>query len=207
MIKALAYARRHLLRVDSRLAPVIRRVGPCRLDHRQSVDPFAALIHSIASQQLSASASATIFRRVCELFSGSTPTPAGIAALDDERLRSAGLSRPKIRYLRDLAMHVSDGRLNLADMHHLSDREVLDHLTAVKGIGVWTAEIFLMFRLGRLDVLPADDLGLMRAAQKVYGLRKRPTPERLRKIGEPWRPYRSVGCWYLWASLSQEEEK
>ncbi len=198
-----ARARRHLIGVDPVLASLIRRVGPCRLGHGISTDPFTALINAIASQQLSIKAAETIFRRVCALFGpdGVASAP-GLAAITDEDLRAAGLSRPKIRYLRDLACHVQDGRLDFRHLSSLDDEEALARLTAVKGIGVWTAEIFLMFRLGRLDVLPADDLGLLRATQQVYGLRTRPTPKRLRRMGEAWRPYRSVAAWYLWASLA-----
>jgi DNA-3-methyladenine glycosylase II len=197
-------ARRQLSSVDPVLARVIERVGPCRLGERAGTDPFKALIQSIASQQLATKAADTIFRRVCALFPEGLPSAPGLVATSDEALRSAGLSRPKVAYLRDLAAHVLDGRLDLAGLRHLEDEEVLRQLTAVKGIGTWTAEIFLMFRLGRLDVLPALDLGLMRAAQQVYGLRNRPTPDRLQKLGEAWRPYRSVACWYLWASLDGE---
>lgn len=181
----------------------MRRVGPCRLGHAVSGDPFTALINAIASQQLSVKAAETIFRRVCALFApDGVPSPVGLAAISDDDLRAAGLSRPKIRYLRDLAGHVQDGRLDFRHLASLDDDEALVRLTAVKGIGVWTAEIFLMFRLGRLDILPADDLGLLRATEQVYGLRTRPTPKRLRRMGEAWRPYRSVAAWYLWASLA-----
>ncbi len=184
------------------MAALIRRLGPCRLGHGISGDPFTALINSIASQQLSVKAAATIFGRVCALFPDGVPTPAGLARISDDALRAAGFSRPKIRYVRDLSEHIEDGRLHFASLASLSDEEATKRLTAVKGIGVWTAEIFLMFRLGRLDILPADDIGLLRAARQVYGLRTRPTPARLRRMGELWRPYRSVAAWYLWASLA-----
>jgi len=196
-------ARRHLVGADPTLAALMRRVGPCRLGHGISGDPFTALINAIASQQLSVKAADTIFRRVCALFPpDAVPNPGGLANISDDELRAAGLSRPKIRYLRDLAGHVQDGRLDFPSLASLDDDEALARLTAVKGIGVWTAEIFLMFRLGRLDILPADDLGLLRATQQVYGLRTRPTPKRLRRMGEAWQPYRSVAAWYLWASLA-----
>jgi DNA-3-methyladenine glycosylase II len=122
--------------------------------------------------------------------------------MDAEAIRGVGFSRSKVAFLKDLAAHVVEQRLRLDTLHALSDEEVLQTLTAVKGIGRWTAEVFLMFRLGRLDVFPADDLGLVNAVQRVYGLRKKPSRERLMKMAEPWRPYRSVAAWYLWRSLS-----
>lgn len=197
-------ARRHLSGRDPRLGAVIRRVGPCRLHAAGARDPFTALAEAIASQQLSVKAADTIFGRFCDLFPPDRrPTPARVAALADEEMRACGFSRSKVGFLRDLAAHVLDGRLDLHGLARRDDEEVMRQLVAVKGIGRWTAEIFLMFRLGRLDVLPADDLGLMKAVAKVYGLRKRPTPDRLRRMGETWRPYRSVAAWYLWASLSK----
>lgn len=159
---------------------------------------------SIASQQLSTKAAATIFSRFCDLFPPDRqPRPERVMTLTDDQIRAVGFSRPKVGFIKDLAAHVLDGRLDLAGLKKHSDDEVMRQLVAVKGIGRWTAEIFLMFRLGRADILPADDLGLMTAAQRIYRMRKRPTPEQLRKRGEPWRPYRSVAAWYLWASLSE----
>jgi DNA-3-methyladenine glycosylase II len=196
-------ARRHLMRSDPRLAAIIRRVGPCRLHTVASRDPFTALAQSIASQQLSVKAADTIFKRFCALFPGGRPTAGHVTLLTDEAVRAAGFSRPKVGYIRDLAAHVLDGRLDLHGLRKHDDDEVMRQLVAVKGIGRWTAEIFLMFRLGRPDVLPADDLGLMNAVQRAYGLRARPTPEKLRKMGEAWRPYRSIAAWYLWASLAE----
>jgi DNA-3-methyladenine glycosylase II len=194
-------ARRHLSRVDPVLAALIRRVGPCRLGHGPVRDPFQALLRAIVSQQLSVKAANTIFERLLTLFPGGRAEPARLLVFADEDLRRAGLSGQKIRYMRDLATRVLDGRLRLARLDRLSDQEVLQALTEVKGIGRWTAEIFLMFKLGRLDVLPADDLGLLNAAQGLYALRRRPAPARLLRMGEAWRPYRSVACWYLWRSL------
>ena len=198
-----AKARRHLMRRDPVMRKLIKKVGACRLDQVAPAEPFAALARSIASQQLSVKAAETIFERFCNLFPPDRqPTPHALLRLDEEQIRAVGFSRPKARFLRDLSERVADGRLDLAALQHHSDEKAVALLTAVKGIGPWTAEVFLMFRLGRPDVLPADDLGLMNAAQRAYGLRKRPTPDRLRKIGEAWRPYRSVAAWYLWASLS-----
>lgn len=198
-----AAARRHLMRTDPRLAAIIKRVGPCQLHAAAPKDPFEALCRSIASQQLSTKAADTIFRRFCDLFPPDRrPTPERVMTLGDDRIRGVGFSRPKVSFIKDLAAHVLDGRLDLPGLAGHPDEEVMRQLVAVKGIGRWTAEIFLMFRLGRPDILPADDLGLMNAVHRAYRLRKRPDAKRLRKIGEAWRPYRSVASWYLWASLS-----
>jgi 3-methyladenine DNA glycosylase/8-oxoguanine DNA glycosylase len=195
-------ARRHLLNADPTLAGLIRRVGPCRLHSAAPPDPFEALTMSIASQQLSTKAAATIFKRFCTLFPpAGKPSPDRVMTLTDEEIRAAGFSRPKVSFIKDLAAHVLDGRLDLDGLGDCGDEEVMRQLVAVKGIGRWTAEIYLMFRLGRPDILPVDDLGLAIAVQRAYKLRKRPTPERLRKLGEAWRPHRSVASWYLWASL------
>ena len=197
-------ARRHLMKCDPRLRDVIKRVGPCRLHAFAPRDPFETLCLSIASQQLSTKAADTIFRRFLDLFPRRRPTPERVMTLSDAEIRAVGFSRPKVSFIKDLAAHVCDGRLDLARLKKHSDDEVMQQLVAVKGIGRWTAEIFLMFRLGRQDVLPADDLGLMNAAHRVYKLRKRPDAKKLRAMGEKWRPYRSVAAWYLWASLSAE---
>jgi 3-methyladenine DNA glycosylase/8-oxoguanine DNA glycosylase len=190
------------MKSDPVLRAVITRVGPCRLHAVAPRDPFETLCRSIASQQLSVKAAETIFQRFCDLFPPDRkPTPLGVMTLGDAKIRGAGFSRPKVTFIKDLATHVLDGRLDLKGLRKHDDEEVMRQLVAVKGIGRWTAEIFLMFRLGRPDILPADDLGLMNAVQRAYGLRQRPTPKQLRKRGEAWRPYRSVAAWYLWASL------
>jgi len=132
------------------------------------------------------------------------PTPEGFAALSDDQLRGAGMSRQKTGYLRDLCEKVSARNLDLESLDELIDEDVIASLVTIKGIGRWSAEMFLIFRLLRPDVLPVGDLGIITAVQKAYGLRKRPTPDRLRKIGEVWRPYRSVASWYLWRSLDNE---
>jgi DNA-3-methyladenine glycosylase II len=196
-------ARRHLMRTDPKLAAIIKRVGPCELHAAAPKDPFEALCMSIASQQLSTKAAATIFRRFCDLFPPDRrPSPDRVMTLTDGEIRAVGFSRPKVGFIKDLAARVLDGRLDLPGLSTHPDDEVMRQLVDVKGIGRWTAEIFLMFRLGRPDILPADDLGLMNAVHRAYGLRKRPDAKRLRKMGEAWRPYRSVAAWYLWASLS-----
>ncbi|MGQ0732443.1 MAG: DNA-3-methyladenine glycosylase family protein [Acidobacteriota bacterium] len=196
-------AQRHLTRRDATLATLIKRVGPCRLGEIPDTPPFMALAEAIASQQLSVKAADTIFARFCGLFApDQQPDPVRLLQLEDGAVRGAGFSRAKAAYLRDLAAHVVDGRLPLDRLHEENDEQVIAQLTAVKGIGRWTAEIFLMFRLKRPDVFPADDLGLVKAAQRAYRMRKKPTRQRLLTLAEPWRPYRSVAAWYLWRSLA-----
>jgi DNA-3-methyladenine glycosylase II len=196
-----ARARRHLARRDPVIRDLMRTHGTCGLADAQHADPFGALMKAIVSQQLSTKAAHTIFTRLTALFDGA-PTPRALAALTDVQLRGVGLSGQKLRYMRDLATKVQNGALPLHALDAMADEEVIAALTQVKGIGRWTAEMFLMFRLHRPDVLPVDDLGIVKAVQKAYGLRKTPSADRLQKIGEAWRPYRSVACWYLWRSLS-----
>jgi DNA-3-methyladenine glycosylase II len=197
-----AKARRILMRRDPVLGEAIRRLGQCGMADRQRRDHLTALVGAIVSQQLSTKAAATIFGRFLDLFPGrEIPNAAAIDALDDVMLRGVGLSKQKVGYLRDLCARVEDGRLRLDELDALADEIVIERLTEVKGFGRWTAEMFLMFRLHRPDVLPVGDLGIVNAVKKLYGLRKAPPPERLLKIGEAWRPYRSVACWYLWQSL------
>lgn len=199
--------RRHLMRRDPVLAAIIRRVGPCGLATVPDRDAFMALLEAIASQQLSVKAADTIFRRFCHLFPPDcVPDPVRIAHLDDATIRAAGFSGPKINYLRDLAAQVIDGRLDLAALERASDADVIAALTRVKGIGRWTADMFLIFRLKRPDVFAVGDLGLVNAIQRAYGLRLRPSPRRLAAISEPWRPYRSLASWYLWKSLALPAE-
>jgi DNA-3-methyladenine glycosylase II len=194
-------ARRVLARRDPILRDLMRRHGPCGLADSQHTDPFQALVHAIISQQLSTKAAATIAARVDALLDG-LPMPATVAAVSDAQLRSAGLSGQKVSYLRDLCARIANGSLPLDTLDRMPDDEVIAALTRVKGIGRWTAEMFLMFRLHRPDVLPVGDLGIVKAVQRAYRLRTLPTPTRLLRMGESWRPYRSVACWYLWASLS-----
>jgi DNA-3-methyladenine glycosylase II len=198
-----ARARRLLLRRDPVLAALIRRHGPCGLAAAQRRDHFSALVRAITYQQLSTKAAATIYSRVAALMPGGDPTPAGFAALGDEQLRAAGMSRQKCAYLRDLCAHLANGTLDLDALDAMSDDDVIAALSQVKGIGRWSAEMFLIFRLHRPDVLPVGDLGIVTAIQRAYRLRKRPTPDRMRRLGEAWRPYRSVASWYLWRSLDK----
>ena len=195
-------ARRALMRRDPVLGVVIKRIGVCGMAGRQRADHLSALVGAIVSQQLSTKAAATIFGRVLSLFPEKTiPHAAAIDALDDGVLRGVGLSGQKVGYLRDLCARIADGRLQLEELDNLPDELVIERLTAVKGFGRWTAEMFLMFRLHRPDVLPVGDLGIVNAVKRLYRLRKPPDAKRLYKLGEAWRPYRSVACWYLWQSL------
>jgi DNA-3-methyladenine glycosylase II len=197
-------AERLLLRRDPGLATLIRTHGPCGLADALRVDHFSALARAIIFQQLSTKAASTIHGRLTGLLGEGTVTAPAIAALTDEQFRSVGVSRQKALYLRDLAGKIVSGTLSLDGVEHLEDESVITALTTVKGIGRWTAEMFLMFRLHRPDVLPVGDLGILTAVQRAYGLRKRPTPDRLRKLGDAWKPYRSVACWYLWRSLDNQ---
>ena len=199
-------ARRLLMRRDPVLGAAIKAIGPCLMAERQRKDHLSALAGSIVSQQLSTKAAATIFGRFVALFPEGTPLSAGaILALDDAALRGVGFSGQKVRYMRDLCERIVDGRLRLDEIELLHDEAVIERLTEVKGFGRWTAEMFLMFRLHRPDVLPVDDLGIVNAVQRLYKLRKRPDAKKLYKIGEAWRPYRSVASWYLWQSLRMDD--
>jgi DNA-3-methyladenine glycosylase II len=174
------------------------------LKNERPGDAYGALLRSIVGQQLSTKAAATIYGRMLDLFGGHAPTPKQLLAVDPDKIRAAGLSRPKINYLRDLAEHVEKGELELERLDDLPDEEVIEQLTAVKGIGEWSAHMFLMFHLGRPDILPVGDQGIRRAVQVQYRLRKVPDPKRLEKIARPWRPYRTLACLYLWSSLDNK---
>jgi len=198
-------ARRVLMRRDPILGAAIKQIGPCGMADRQRKDHLTALTGAIVSQQLSTKAAATIFGRFAALFPDSQiPHATVIHEVSDVALRGVGFSSQKIGYLRDLCARIVDGRLVLEELDVLDDELVIERLTAVKGFGRWTAEMFLMFRLHRPDVLPVGDLGIVNAIQRLYRLRKRPDPKRILKLGEAWRPYRSVACWYLWQTLRNE---
>ena len=199
-----ARARRLLLKRDPILAALIKTHGPCGLAQAQRADHFSALARAITFQQLSTKAAATIYNRVVALMGGETPTPEAFNRLTDDQLRTAGLSRQKTAYLRDLSEKVATGALDLNALEQMDDEGVIKALVQVKGIGRWSAEMFLIFRLHRPDVLPVGDLGIVTAITRVYRWRKRPTPARILKLGEAWRPYRSVASWYLWRSLDNE---
>jgi len=200
-----ARARRVLMRRDPVLAAAIKQIGPCGMADRQRKDHLSALVGAIVSQQLSTKAAATIFGRFVALFPDDhIPDAAAIAAQSDAALRGVGLSGQKVGYMRDLCARIADGRLDLNELDMLPDELVIERLTAVKGFGRWTAEMFLMFRLHRPDVLPAGDLGIVNAIQRLYRFRKRPDAKRVLKLGEAWKPYRSVASWYLWQTLRNE---
>jgi DNA-3-methyladenine glycosylase II len=193
-------ARAHLRRVDPVIARLMEAVGPYRPGDRTGGTHFLALIRAIVFQQLSGKAATTILNRFLALFPNGEPTPEGILALSDEQLRGVGLSRQKTGYLRDLATKVQTGALPLDHVHELSDDDLITHLVQVKGIGRWTAQMFLMFKLGRVNVLPELDLGIQNAIKRVYRKRKC-TPKDVLRIGAKWSPYSSIACWYLWRSL------
>jgi DNA-3-methyladenine glycosylase II len=194
---------RHLKAADPVMARVIAIVGPCRLDPSQRPDVFHALVRAIIYQQLNGSAAGSIYRKFKGLYPGKRfPNAADIRGTPDAAIRGAGISPQKLSYLRDLSLKMEDGTLNLRRLHAMDDNAVVEHLTQVKGVGRWTAEMVLMFTLGRPDVLPVDDYGFKRAVQIAYKMRGLPKPDRLQKLAEPWRPFRTVGTWYMWQSLS-----
>ncbi|MFB3127031.1 MAG: DNA-3-methyladenine glycosylase [Candidatus Acidiferrales bacterium] len=200
-MKSAATAVRHLKRADPVLARIIERVGSCRLERDRN--QFGALVEAILYQQLALKAAQTIFRRFRQIYGnprGRLPRPEELRRTPVRKLRAAGLSRQKIGYLRDLARQVSDGALKLGRFGRMSDEAVIENVTQVKGIGRWTGEMFLMFSLGRPDVLPVGDLGLQIAIKNAYKLCARPSPAKMQKLAEPWRPYRTVASWYLWQS-------
>lgn len=192
-------ARRHLMRRDPILGALIKRVGRCGLAAGRKDDSFEGLARVIASQQLSTAAANTIHGRVVALAGGAGDfTCARLLAIDTVDLRAAGLSRAKVVYLRDLAERVADGRLDLASLDSRTDDEVAEAITSVKGLGRWSADMFLMFKLVRPDILPVGDLGIVKGFQKLYGMRNPPKTVTMLRRAETWRPYRSVASWYLW---------
>ena len=188
----------HLKKVDPVLRAIIEQVGPCRMEF--GLPEFSSLAEAIVYQQLNGKAAVTIFNRFAAL-AGDPLTPQGILKLSDEQLRGVGLSKQKSAYLKDLAAKTASGALDFTRLHELSDDEVIQHLTQVKGVGVWTAHMFLMFSLRRPNVLPTGDYGVAVAIRKHYKKRKLPKPKDMEKIAKAWEPYRSVACWYMWRSL------
>lgn len=189
---------RHLKNADPVLAAIIEYVGPCRM--RFGPPAFHSLAEAIVYQQLNGKAAVTIFKRFTAL-SGDPVTPKGILKLTDAQLRSVGLSKQKSSYLKDMAERADRGELDFSRLPKMTDDEVIKHLTQVKGVGVWTAHMFLMFTLRRPNVLPTGDYGVQMAMKKHYKKRKLPKPEQMIKIAKSWEPYRSVACWYLWRSM------
>jgi len=190
------------------LAGLIAAVGPLgdsREGRPDREDHYGSLVRTITGQQLSVLAARAIYGRLTDRFGGRPPTPQEILADEPEELRAAaGLSRAKVSYLRSLAEHVISGQLELARLDDIPDEEVIAELVAVKGLGLWTAQMFLMFHLDRPDVLPTGDLGIRRAIERAYGLDALPDPATMERIAEPWRPYRTLACRYLWRSLDNE---
>ena len=189
----------HLSKADPIMGDLMARSGPCTLEPG-CTDAFLTICQSIIAQQLSSRAAGTIFERLQALFHPGLATPEGILALPDETLRGLGLSRQKLASLRDLSAKTIDGSLQLSELAALGDEEVTRQLTQVRGIGVWTAEMFLIFFLGRLDVFPVSDLGIRRAIQRLYGYKKMPAVITMQRHARKWAPYRTVGSWYLWHS-------
>ncbi len=181
------------------MANVIQKVGPLRLQRNRNY--FVVLCRSIVAQQISTAAADTIYSRFQKLFDGQAPTPERVAGLKDAPLRAAGLSRQKAAYLKDLSRRFLDGTIRPRQLSYLGNEEIVDRLTGVHGIGRWTAEMFMIFSLNRLDVLPVDDLGLRVAVQNIYGMKTRPDAKRLRAIGGKWNPLETVATWYAWRSL------
>lgn len=194
--------RRYLMRKDPRLAEVIRRTGRLRPDFGRR-EPFEAMVRAVISQQLSTKAADTIRRRVMALMPALSPEALLAIPLAD--LRAAGLSGQKVAYLRDLSERVVDGRLDLHSLGRRTDEEVIEVIVAIKGFGVWSAQMFLMFSLHRPDVLPTGDLGIVKGMQNVLGMKRRPSVRTMERAARAWQPYRSVACWYLWRTLEMPD--
>lgn len=194
-------AAEHLAKYDAVLRPVIERVGLCTI--RPHKHYYQELVESIISQQLSIKAAGTIFKRFKDLFGNDFPTPEQILKKDIEELRSVGLSRGKALYVRDLAQRVVEGKVTFDHLDSLSNEEVVKELTAVKGIGEWTVHMFMMFCMGRMDILAHGDLGIKNGIQRLYGLDHQPSPREVIDIAAQnnWHPYESIACWYIWKSL------
>jgi DNA-3-methyladenine glycosylase II len=202
-------ARAALAASDPTMAALIERIGEIDLATRlrrrkeeRPADAYGALLRAIVGQQLSTKAARTIYLRVLDLFGGTTPTPEQLLDADEADLRAAGLSGRKAEYVRDLARHVLSGELELDRLEDLDDERVIEEIIAVRGLGQWTAEMFLLFHLKRPDVLSGGDLGIRKAVQLEYGLKEMPSPQRVLEVGEPWRPHRSLASLYLWESLA-----
>jgi DNA-3-methyladenine glycosylase II len=202
-------ARAQLAASDPAMAALIDRVGEIDLETRlrrrgeeRPADAYGALLRAIVGQQLSTKAARTIYGRILELFGGETPAPEQLLEAEEADLRAAGLSGRKVEYVRDLASHVIEGELELDKLDKLSDEEVIEEIVAVRGLGVWTAEMFLLFHLKRPDVLSGGDLGIRKAVQIEYDLEEMPTPTEVVEISERWRPHRSLASLYLWESLA-----
>ncbi len=189
-------ARRHLLLADPVMRDIVKAAGPFGLELRGA--PYQSLMRALLYQQLAGPAASAIERRFLALYGGRQPKPEELLATTPERLREAGVSRQKAGYLHSLAEHAAAGGLKDGRLRRLSDEEIIETVTRIKGVGRWTADMLLMFCLGRPDVLPVGDLGVQRSLQRAYGLDAPPDPAAMERVAEPWRPYRSAGSWYLW---------
>lgn len=198
--KTISRAERQLSK-DSVLWPLIKQFGPCQLLPHKNY--YQELVESVIGQQLSVKAAASINRRFVDLFDGEFPSAKNILNYSVKYLREAGLSEAKARYVQDIAQHVLDGRLNFDEFDDMSNDQIISTLVAVKGVGEWTAQMFLIFCMGRLDVLPTGDLGIKKGVQQLYGLNQLPSPDQIRQIANKnnWQPYESVASWYVWKSL------
>jgi len=192
----------HLKKADPVLGSILERVGPYRIQYREPT--FETLVRSIVYQQLSGRVASVIFGRLAAAVPGGKLTPAGILKLTPARMRKLGLSKQKTAYIRDLARKTLRGAVQFEALASLADHEVIEHLTQVKGIGVWTAHMFLIFALKRADVLPTGDLGVRTAIRKAYGMEELPHPKQIEELAITWRPYCSVASWYLWRSLENQ---
>jgi DNA-3-methyladenine glycosylase II len=203
----LRQAEKHLAGHDKKLAPVIAASGPCRI--QPHTDHYGELVGSIVGQQLSTKAAATIWQRVLALFGGQMPMPEQLILVEDQKLRDAGLSWAKVKYVKDLAGHILDKRLDLQHISTMPNEQLIEQLTAVKGLGEWSAHMFMMFGLGRLDILPVGDLGVRKAIMNLYGLKEMPDPAAIVTIANDnnWHPYESVAAWYCWQSLDNNPQK
>ena len=197
-------AQTQLKKNDPQMREIIRRVGPFTL--RPKSNHFQMLANSIISQQISVAAAQTISERLLERLGRGGLTATAISKLDLDQLREVGISRQKGTYLLDLVQHVEAGDLNLKSLARKSDDVIVEQLTVVKGIGVWTAQMFLIFSLGRLDVLPVGDYGIRKAIQQEYELAELPSPKEIERLAQPWRPYATIASWYLWQSLDAQSE-
>ena len=193
-------ARRHLQKNDPIFKPILKSVGPFTAKTKR--DRFGTLVNSIISQQISVAAAATIRERLATAVKPNAISPESLLKFDSESLREVGISRQKASYVLDLAEKVHTGTIDLKTIHKKDDEAVIEEMIQVRGIGRWTAQMFLMFSLGRLDVLPVDDLGIKNAIQKQYDLPELPDKTQIEAIAENWRPYSTVACWYLWQSLA-----
>jgi len=201
------HARRHLEAQDRRLGKLIQKVGPFTMQLMETADVFQALARSIVYQQLNGRAAATIFGRVQDAMPGALLTPENVQGATDEVLRAAGLSANKLRALRDLTEKTLGGHVPaLPHLHTMEDDAIVERLTVVRGIGRWTVEMLLIFRLGRPDVLPVDDYGVRKGFARILGKKELPTPKELLAYGEKWRPFRSVASWYLWRAAEAPEK-